>query len=102
MRITWLTVGPNGENLKGFSIDNKFEKYSFFTENEEIYVKIYTLLRKKINQIGFHETFKALKKLGKGNFAHVYLVERKDTGEKFAVKAFNKESAYSQKSGKVF
>lgn len=31
-------------------------------------------LSKKINQKGFHEMFKPLKKLGKGNFASVYEV----------------------------
>ena len=31
----------------------------------------------------------------------VYLVEDKISGEKYAVKAFNKESTYSQKNGKV-
>jgi hypothetical protein len=27
-----------------------------------------------LNQKGFHETFKPIKKIGKGNFASVYLV----------------------------
>lgn len=30
------------------------------------------ILGKKINQKGFHEMFKPIKKLGKGNFATVY------------------------------
>jgi serine/threonine protein kinase len=51
-------------------------------------------LKSRINQFNFHETFKAHKKIGKGNFASVYLVEEIGTGEKSAVKAFCKESAY--------
>lgn len=31
-------------------------------------------LKLKLNQRGFHEQFKALDKIGKGNFASVYLV----------------------------
>jgi len=35
------------------------------------------------------------------NFIQVYLVEHKINMDKFAVKAFNKESAYGQKNGRV-
>jgi calcium-dependent protein kinase len=38
--------------------------------------------------------FKAHKKIGKGNFASVYLAERHEDGKFFAVKAFSKETAY--------
>lgn len=54
----------------------------------------------KINQRGFHELFKAHKKIGKGNFASVYLAERIEDDKFFAVKAFSKEAAYSQEFGK--
>jgi calcium-dependent protein kinase len=37
---------------------------------------------------------KASKKIGKGNFASVYLTQRIEDGKSFAVKAFSKESAY--------
>lgn len=33
-------------------------------------------LANRLNQRGFHETFKAIKKIGKGNFATVYLVQK--------------------------
>ncbi len=33
-------------------------------------------LKIRLNQRGFHEQFKALDKIGKGNFASVYLVEK--------------------------
>jgi hypothetical protein len=33
-------------------------------------------LEKTMNQRGFHSLFKPIKKIGKGNFASVYLAER--------------------------
>lgn len=40
--------------------------------------------------------FKAMRKVGKGNFASVYLGERLKDGKQFAIKAFAKEATYSQ------
>jgi len=42
-------------------------------------------------QSNFHEKFTAIKMIGKGSFARVYLVEDKESLQKFAVKAFSKE-----------
>ena len=53
------------------------------------------ILKFKINQRGFHELFKPKKKIGKGNFASVYLAEKLEEGKNYAVKAFSKEAAYS-------
>ncbi len=47
-------------------------------------------LRAKINQRGFHEQFKPIKKIGKGNFAAVYLAQKLEDGNSYAVKAFSK------------
>lgn len=47
-------------------------------------------LGSKLNQRGFHELFKPIKKVGKGNFASVYLVIKHEDGKKYAVKAFSK------------
>ena len=41
-----------------------------------------------------------MKKIGKGNFASVYLVYKQEDGKKYAVKAFSKEAAYSEENGK--
>lgn len=51
-------------------------------------------------QSNFHEKFSAIKMIGKGSFARVYLVEDKETFQKFAVKAFSKEYLLSQVKGK--
>jgi len=40
--------------------------------------------------------FKPIKKIGKGNFATVYLVNKLEDNEKYAVKAFSKEGTYSE------
>jgi calcium-dependent protein kinase len=53
-----------------------------------------------VNQRQFHESFKAHKKIGKGNFASVYLADRLEDGRSFAIKAFSKEVAYAQERGK--
>lgn len=44
--------------------------------------------------------FNAIKMIGKGSFARVYLVEDKETKLKYAVKAFSKEYLLSQSKGK--
>lgn len=43
-----------------------------------------------LNQLSFHRQFKAIRKLGKGQFATVFEVENLENGEKLAVKAFSK------------
>ncbi|CAK81148.1 unnamed protein product (macronuclear) [Paramecium tetraurelia] len=57
-------------------------------------------LRSRINQYKFHDQFRVLKKIGKGNFASVYFIERIEDGEQFAVKVFSKQAAYGEENGK--
>jgi len=58
------------------------------------------VLKDRLNQRGFHEQFKPIKKIGKGNFASVYLAEKLENKVNYAVKAFSKEAAYSEDKGK--
>lgn len=58
--------------------------------------EVRNVLRVFLNQVGFHEQFKPIKKIGRGNFATVYLVECYEDKQKYAVKAFSKEAAYSE------
>lgn len=57
------------------------------------------LLTRSCNLSGFHQHYKAKKKIGKGSFASVYLVDELNSGQKFAVKAFCKEVAYQEATG---
>ena len=51
-------------------------------------------------QSDFHSKFSAIKMIGKGSFARVYLVEDKEKKTRFAVKAFSKEYLLTQNKGK--
>lgn len=55
-------------------------------------------LGKILNQYGFHQLFKPIKKLGKGGFATVYEVQRTTDGKKFAVKAFSKQATLNSEN----
>lgn len=44
----------------------------------------------KFNQKGFHEYYQAIRRIGKGGFASVYLVKNKYNKLEVAVKAFAK------------
>jgi serine/threonine protein kinase len=82
----------------------KFERMKEFSEyqlgSEADLALLRSILKNKLNQRGFHEQFKPIKKIGKGNFASVYLAQKLEDGQSYAVKAFSKEAAYSEENGK--
>jgi calcium-dependent protein kinase len=90
-----FTIAP-----PGITFEKQEEKVSFGLRSEADLQACREVLRGKLNQRGFHEQFKPKKKIGKGNFASVYLAEKLETGRSFAVKAFSKEAAYSEDKGK--
>ena len=53
-------------------------------------------LENHLNQRGFHQDFRPIKKIGKGNFASVYMAENTKDNKKYAIKAFSKEAAFSE------
>ena len=57
-------------------------------------------LSRRLNQQGFHQLFRPLRKLGKGNFASVYEVERLTDHRNFAVKAFSKAALAKAQNGR--
>jgi serine/threonine protein kinase len=83
-------------------------KIHFYLEEHEITYTLPNLDEKQLrnvlkgylNQVGFHEQYKPIKKIGKGSFASVYLVQHFEDKQYFAVKAFSKEAAYSEANGK--
>ena len=52
---------------------------------------LYQKLTRIISHKGFNDYFKVCKRLGRGNFATVYLAEHKYTGQRIAMKVFSKE-----------
>ncbi len=76
-------------------------KYCDFIVNQESCFEIWKeKLSKVFIQSDFHTKFNAIKMIGKGSFARVYLVEDTKSGIKYAVKAFSKEYLQSQIKGK--
>lgn len=49
-------------------------------------------LGRNLNQVGFHQLFRPIKKIGAGGFAAVYEAERLSDQKHFAVKAFSKQN----------
>jgi hypothetical protein len=47
-----------------------------YQNDSEVLKEWRDILGSKLNQRGFHELFKPIKKIGKGNFASVYLAMR--------------------------
>lgn len=82
-----LTNGP----LSGFTLSKNGNTFEFTSKDDSI-IKAWTDQLKGICvQATFHEEYKAIKMIGKGSFAKVYLVEAKSNGKQYAVKAFTKE-----------
>ncbi|KAM3141155.1 hypothetical protein pb186bvf_006760 [Paramecium bursaria] len=71
-----------------------------FSADQDTLRKWRQLFGLRINQMGFHHMFKVFKKIGKGNFASVYLAERVDDGTQMAIKAFSKSAVYAEENGK--
>lgn len=71
-----------------------------FTIDRDHFFKWKLQLCKVFLQCDFHSKFHTVKMIGKGSFARVYLVQNKETFQKFAVKAFSKEYLLSQNKGK--
>ena len=90
-----FTLSPHTLNF-----EKQEERAQFTFKSEADLQACREVLKGKLNQRGFHEQFKPKKKIGKGNFASVYLAEKLECGRNFAVKAFSKEAAYSEDKGK--
>lgn len=93
------------KNVHSKKIGLKFlvsnNEFNCFYSSDSAIIELWILhLSKIINQKGFHELFKPIKKLGKGNFASVYEVERVTDLKRFAVKAFSKQNTFAAKNGK--
>lgn len=81
MKIQWILKQQKEKNTKILNIFKisgfKFIVNDFFEEfqsSDDIMLQeLKDIIRKKLNQCNFHEYYKAIKKIGKGNFASVFL-----------------------------
>ena len=62
---------PTNNKIIGLKISKDHSENDFFSKDEFLIQKIHNFLRKRIFQTNFHQNYKALKQLGKGNFATV-------------------------------
>jgi len=76
----------------GFTLTKNESNYTFVSTLEENVQDWYNVFKSICVLYNFHEEYKALKMIGKGSFAKVYLVQAKSTGKNYAVKSFTKES----------
>lgn len=62
------------------------------TEDFALINEVYSSLKYTISHKGFNDYFKPLKRLGKGAYATVYLIQHKFTKQKFAAKVFSRQA----------
>ncbi|CAK81836.1 unnamed protein product (macronuclear) [Paramecium tetraurelia] len=90
--------------IKGISLikdlGNETITYKKYLGGEKIIKQWREYLSNRINQWQFHQMFKVYKKIGKGNFASVYLAQKIEDQKKMAIKAFSKQAAYAEEQGK--
>ena len=60
-----------GKRIISFTLVSENKKIVFGSKNTEDLIKIFEIFKKKISLECFHEFFKPLKKIGKGNSATV-------------------------------
>lgn len=73
-----------------------FEAQEFYNDNAKEVEKWEIECKVLMSEFNFHDLFKAEKRLGKGNFATVYLGMNLKEQRKVAIKAFGKEATFSQ------
>lgn len=108
IKLSWVRneyIKDGNPKNKDFKFGVRFIKnlkYSdLWLKDETLFKKWRSALSKVCIQTDFHEKFTAIKMIGKGSFARVYLVDQKENGEQYAVKAFSKDYINSQPNGKV-
>jgi len=89
----YKAIKPDETNTEyGFSFVKNGSTYEFYCQDKQTADNWADALKKVCVLISFHDDYKAIKMIGRGSFAKVYLVESKTNGKSFAVKAFTKES----------
>ena len=78
-----------GSIVKKIAVHQEFEAMTI-EGNESDLQKLYAKLCRQLPHKGFTDFYKPIKRLGRGTFATVYLVEHKYTGIRRAAKVFSK------------
>lgn len=92
-------IFPLYTNTKVNSIQIHFPNSSLFivlsksaSDKDSVLIEqVYSKLVRTFTHKGFNEFYKPIKRLGRGSFATVYLVEHKYTSVRRAAKVFSKE-----------
>jgi len=100
VRVEYITEESDQEKRFCFRFIKNMKYCDFWVSNEKEFRNWKIALSRVFIQSDFHLKFNAIKMIGKGSFARVYLVEDKETKMKYAVKAFSKEYLLSQSKGK--
>eukprot|EP00330_Aristerostoma_sp_ATCC50986_P013978 CAMPEP_0114593972 /NCGR_PEP_ID=MMETSP0125-20121206/15568_1 /TAXON_ID=485358 ORGANISM="Aristerostoma sp., Strain ATCC 50986" /NCGR_SAMPLE_ID=MMETSP0125 /ASSEMBLY_ACC=CAM_ASM_000245 /LENGTH=133 /DNA_ID=CAMNT_0001793689 /DNA_START=253 /DNA_END=654 /DNA_ORIENTATION=- len=84
----------NGQTTdpKSFTLQKNGNSFEFSSKDIQHLQDWISCLRSICVLTTFHDEYKALKMIGRGSFAKVYLVESKSSSNTYAVKAFTKES----------
>ena len=61
----------NSKKLNSFELISTTETLEFYSKNHLDMINVHRVLKNKLSLSGFHEHFKAVKKIGRGNFAIV-------------------------------
>ena len=59
------------KTIKSIEFVAEGQNLEFFSPNHFDLLNLNKILKTKLNLLGFHEQFKAIKKIGRGNFATV-------------------------------
>lgn len=87
-----VTFATEASTITSITLIGLYDKTVTITsQSQESLQKLYRCLTREISHKGFNEYFKPKKRLGRGNFATVYLVEHRATGQEMAAKVFSRE-----------
>lgn len=105
METSWVRVEYTHEEYQGrkrycIRLIHNAKYCDFWVDDTLLFKEWKKHMSRVFIQNDFHLKYNAIKMIGKGSFARVYLVEDKETKERFAVKAFSKEYLLSQVKGK--
>ena len=85
----------------GFKLHKGNSSIKFYIEKENILDQIKKILSKYLMQKNIHYYYRLKKKIGKGGFASVYLVENKAENKLYAAKVFLKQKLITRDKRKA-